>query len=66
MLENVVFYSSLAYNVVLNKLQYRRWFDRIDQSILLGALPFKGKFSKMVSLFMHFYAQSNLLFLPLV
>lgn len=52
MLENAIFYSSLAYNVVLNKLQYRRWYDRIDQSIILGALPFRGKSSKMVSIFL--------------
>lgn len=52
MLENAIFYSSLAYNVVLNKLQYRRWYDRIDQSIILGALPFRGKSSKMVRIFL--------------
>jgi len=46
--ENVVFYTSLVYNVVLNKLQVRTWYDRIDQSIILGALPFKGKFSRML------------------
>ncbi len=47
-LENAIFYSSLAYNVVLNKLQYRRWYDRIDQTVILGALPFRGKSSRMV------------------
>lgn len=47
-LENAIFYSSLAYNVVLNKLQYRRWYDRIDQTVILGALPFRGKSSRML------------------
>ena len=48
MLESLVFYSSLAYNVVLYRLNIRAWYDRIDKVVLLGALPFRGKSSQLV------------------
>ncbi|KVH91234.1 Dual specificity phosphatase [Cynara cardunculus var. scolymus] len=36
-----LFYPTLLYNVVRNKIQNEfRWWDRIDQFILLGAVPF--------------------------
>ncbi|KAL9246863.1 hypothetical protein vseg_020349 [Gypsophila vaccaria] len=39
----VLFYPTLLYNVVRNKLEVEfRWWDRIDQFILLGAVPFPG------------------------
>lgn len=53
-MEHFVFYSSLAYNVVLNRLKYRNWFDRIDNNVILGALPFKGKFSNEVYDLFHY------------
>ncbi|KAJ3683642.1 hypothetical protein LUZ60_013869 [Juncus effusus] len=37
----VLFYPTLLYNVVRNKMQSEfRWWDEIDQFILLGAVPF--------------------------
>lgn len=48
--QNFVFYSSLAYNLVLNKLALRTWYDRIDRAVILGALPFRGKFATLVRL----------------
>lgn len=37
----VLFYPTLLYNVVRNKLQPEfRWWDQIDQFLLLGAVPF--------------------------
>ncbi|KAJ6804499.1 putative dual specificity protein phosphatase DSP8 [Iris pallida] len=36
-----LFYPTLLYNVVRNKIQSEfRWWDRIDQFLLLGAVPF--------------------------
>ncbi|KAI5610615.1 phosphatidylglycerophosphatase and protein-tyrosine phosphatase 1 isoform X1 [Silurus asotus] len=42
LLARVLFYPTLAYNVVLEKVSSRRWFDRVDQTVILGALPFKS------------------------
>lgn len=42
LLARVLFYPTLAYNVVLEKISSRRWFDRVDQTVILGALPFKS------------------------
>ncbi|XP_023539494.1 putative dual specificity protein phosphatase DSP8 [Cucurbita pepo subsp. pepo] len=37
----VLFYPTLLYNVFRNKLQTEfRWWDRVDEFILLGAVPF--------------------------
>ncbi|XP_067010848.1 phosphatidylglycerophosphatase and protein-tyrosine phosphatase 1 isoform X2 [Anabrus simplex] len=33
------FFPTLLYNIVLEKLSVRRWYDRIDDLVLLGALP---------------------------
>lgn len=36
-----LFYPTLLYNVVRNKIQSEfRWWDRVDQFVLLGAVPF--------------------------
>lgn len=37
----LLFYPTLFYNVVRNKLQTEfRWWDRVDEFVLLGAVPF--------------------------
>ena len=41
-LARLLFYPTLAYNVVMEKVSSRRWFDRVDQTVILGALPFKS------------------------
>lgn len=53
LMNKLAFYPTLFYNVVMTKLSSRRWYDRIDETVLLGALPFRGmtswvriKFSK--------------------
>lgn len=39
----VLFYPTLLYNVVRNKYQAEfRWWDQVDQFLLLGAVPFPG------------------------
>ncbi|XP_075681392.1 phosphatidylglycerophosphatase and protein-tyrosine phosphatase 1-like [Dermatophagoides pteronyssinus] len=50
MTEKLIFYGSLAYNVVMNKFNIRKWYDRIDQHVLLGALPLRGQFPKKLVL----------------
>lgn len=35
----VGFLPSLSYNVVLNKLNVRPWYNRVDERVLIGALP---------------------------
>jgi len=42
MLARVSFYPTLMYNIVMARVSSRRWFDRIDQNVILGALPFRG------------------------
>lgn len=42
LMNKLAFYPTLFYNVVMTKLSSRRWYDRIDETVLLGALPFRG------------------------
>ncbi|XP_030055349.1 phosphatidylglycerophosphatase and protein-tyrosine phosphatase 1-like [Microcaecilia unicolor] len=44
----LAFYPSLLYNVVLEKVSSRKWFHRIDETILVGALPFRGMSQQLV------------------
>jgi len=36
------FYPTLLYNVIMARLSARKWYDRIDRNIILGALPFRS------------------------
>ncbi|XP_035538400.1 phosphatidylglycerophosphatase and protein-tyrosine phosphatase 1 [Morone saxatilis] len=47
-LARLLFYPTLAYNVVLEKVTSRRWFDRVDQTVILGALPFRSMTTQLV------------------
>nr|CAG4652272.1 EOG090X0GSS [Triops cancriformis] len=42
MLARVSFLPTLAFNVAMEKLSDRRWFDRMDDTVILGALPFRS------------------------
>lgn len=42
MFARVSFYPSLLYTVVMDKTSSRNWFDRIDENVILGALPFRS------------------------
>lgn len=42
MFARVTFYPSLFYNMVMEKFSTRRWYDRIDEVVILGALPFRS------------------------
>lgn len=42
MFARVSFYPTLFYNVFMEKVTSRRWYDRIDEHTILGALPFRS------------------------
>jgi len=46
MFARVSFLPTLGYNVFMEKISNRRWWDRIDNNMVLGALPFRGEVSK--------------------
>lgn len=46
-----LFYPTLLYNVVRNKMQAEfRWWDRVDEFILLGAVPFPSDVPRLKEL----------------
>nr|XP_061811342.1 phosphatidylglycerophosphatase and protein-tyrosine phosphatase 1-like [Nerophis lumbriciformis] len=47
-LARLLFYPTLAYNVIMEKVSSRRWFDRVDETVLLGALPFRSMTKQLV------------------
>ncbi|KAM3625807.1 uncharacterized protein V6R79_017866 [Siganus canaliculatus] len=47
-LAKLLFYPTLAYNVVMEKMSSRRWFDRVDDTVILGALPFRSMTRQLV------------------
>ena len=45
-----IFYPTLWWNMLLGRLLgVRRWWDRVDDHVLLGALPFSGDVPQMVA-----------------
>jgi atypical dual specificity phosphatase len=48
MFARFTFYPTLFYNVVMEKFSSRRWFDRIDENVILGALPFPSLTRQLV------------------
>ena len=38
---------STRYNVWMEKVSSRRWFDRIDETVILGAIPFRSDLPKL-------------------
>ncbi|XP_038664182.1 phosphatidylglycerophosphatase and protein-tyrosine phosphatase 1 [Scyliorhinus canicula] len=43
-----VFYPSLGYNIFMSKVWGRHWYDRIDQTVIIGALPFRSLTEELV------------------
>lgn len=46
MFARVTFLPTLAYNLAMERISSRRWYDRIDQTVILGALPFRSEYTK--------------------
>lgn len=42
MLQRLIFYPTLAYNVLMTRFAGRPWYNRIDDTVILGALPFRS------------------------
>ena len=38
-----LFFPTLGYNVVMERLAFRDWYNRIDDNVVLGALPFRSQ-----------------------
>ncbi|TRY82388.1 hypothetical protein DNTS_002480 [Danionella cerebrum] len=47
-LARILFYPTLAYNVVMEKISSRQWFNRLDGTVILGALPFRSMTEELV------------------
>lgn len=45
-----LFFPSVALNIVLERLSLFSWYTRIDEHVVLGAIPFRGEFSDQVRL----------------
>ena len=50
------FYPSLLYNVVMERVTGRHWFDRIDETVILGALPLRSVTDEAFILFTVFFS----------
>ncbi|CAG4957036.1 phosphatidylglycerophosphatase and protein-tyrosine phosphatase 1 [Colias croceus] len=48
MFARVTFYPTLLYNVLMEKVTSRRWYDRMDDTVILGALPFQGMTKQLI------------------
>ncbi|CAH0728628.1 unnamed protein product, partial [Brenthis ino] len=48
MFARVTFYPTLLYNVLMEKVSTRRWYDRMDDNVILGALPFQGMTRQLI------------------
>jgi len=46
MFARITFLPTLAYNVAMERLSARRWYDRMDNKVILGALPFRSDYTK--------------------
>ena len=42
MIGRIFFYPTLAWNVGWSSLTGRPWYDRLDETVLLGALPLRS------------------------
>lgn len=48
MFARVTFYPTLLYNVFMERVSPRKWYDRIDDNVILGALPFPSLTTELV------------------
>ena len=50
MFARATYLPTLAYNVAMERISARRWWDRIDSKVILGALPCRSEYTKQVKL----------------
>lgn len=63
MFARVSFYPTLFYNVMMEKVTARRWYDRIDDNLILGALPFRSMSANVSPTMVELIQIRNILFL---
>ncbi|XP_046647968.1 phosphatidylglycerophosphatase and protein-tyrosine phosphatase 1-like isoform X2 [Daphnia pulicaria] len=44
----ILFFPSLAYNVMMEKISSRQWYNHVDNHVILGALPLRYKTRELV------------------
>lgn len=49
MFARVSFYPTLLYNVMMERFTTRNWYDRIDDHVILGALPFRTQANQVLT-----------------
>ncbi|XP_071879131.1 phosphatidylglycerophosphatase and protein-tyrosine phosphatase 1-like isoform X3 [Bombus fervidus] len=49
MFARLTFYPTLFYNVLMEKISSRNWYDRIDDTVILGALPFRSMTKQLIN-----------------
>ncbi|XP_030369771.1 phosphatidylglycerophosphatase and protein-tyrosine phosphatase 1 isoform X2 [Scaptodrosophila lebanonensis] len=49
MIARVTFYPTLLYNVLMEKASARNWYDRVDENVILGALPFRNQAHDLIT-----------------
>lgn len=58
MFARVTFYPTLFYNIVMEKISPRQWYNRVDDTVILGALPFPSltkEVSKINTDYVHYW-----------
>ena len=48
MFARAIFYPSLAYNVVMEKISSRDWYNHVEPKLILGALPLRSMCQEVV------------------
>ena len=48
MFARITFLPTLAYNVAMERVSARSWYDRVDSKVILGALPFRSEYTKQM------------------
>lgn len=51
MLARASFYPTLAYNLLMERVTARKWWDRIDENVILGALPFRTQIDEVSGIY---------------
>ena len=46
MFARITFLPTLAYNVAMERVSSRSWYNRIDNKVILGALPFRSDYTR--------------------
>lgn len=52
LLARAFFLPSLAYNVLMEKVSSRAWYNTVDHNLILGALPLRWTTREVFKLFM--------------